>query len=323
MKTEEREQILASFKNWKLIDHFADELIIDNEKITLVGFACENKQGVVLSGSAGGRDNVEDRAFYELLERLTVYENHQLPDNAVLSIKNGQNKIIDEKRKGEIMSPHKGEDWRQAMSNGVAIHQDFLRASNHAQFELLERDAVLASWYGLTLPHKKEKTPQPFPESYQVELYFFETLNGLHTAMALARPKKEGIPLLYGFGTEKGPEQAEAKAHSELIQRIGFLFDETADENMPFEPSALYLQEFYLRPENQHRIDSWLNGEHGAKGRSLKNATINFIDLTLPELKNYSIVKATSEDVIPLIFGKGYRIPGIEIKTEWELHPII
>ena len=103
-----------------------------------------------------------------------------------------------------------------------------------------------------------------------------------------------------------------------------FLFLEEREENMPFEPSALYLQEYYLNPKNHHRLDDWLMGKHflGTK-RKRQNAEIQFVELTPNELSEACVLKAISKQTIPLIFGKGYQIEGLSIQAEHYLHPVV
>lgn len=319
----DRENILSKFKNWKLIDQYADKILVDQFSISLAGFACENDQGIVLSGSAGGNDHIKDRAFYELLERLSIFEFHHLSNEELLALKdqNGINLCVQTKK--ELIPQSENSNWRFAISNGVAIHQDFEKASNHAMRELLERDAILASWYGLTSPKKVACSNQVFPKSYHLEFYQFETLNGYYSAMCLARPLVESAPLLYGFSCASSFEIACNKAQEELIQRIGFLFNEVGETELRFEPTALFLQEYYLRKENHHKIYDWLEGKHGAIGRASRDATICFIDLTPQSLENLTVVKALSDETIPLIFGQDYSIRGIKIKKEWEFHPVV
>lgn len=314
--------LLVHFKKWKLIDQYLDTVVIDGTCIQLAGFACENDQGQILSGSAGGNQQVDQRAYFELIERLAVFEGQQ--NYVQFAIKNTRGKVIEQRKKEDIFLQSHHPEWRYALSSGVAFHQNFEMASHHAQKELLERDAVLASWYGLSMPKKAVITNQPFPQCYHLELYQFETLNDFVTTMTIARPIDGKSPLLYGFGCDRSLEAAEKKSTEELIQRIGFLYNEEREENMPFEPSALYLQEYYLNPKNHHRLDDWLMGKHfsGIK-RSRQNAEIYFVELTPKEFTNACVLKAISQQTIPLIFGKGYEIEGVSIHAEHYLHPVV
>ena len=98
-----------------------------------------------------------------------------------------------------------------------------------------------------------------------------------------------------------------------------FLFLEEREENMPFEPSALYLQEFYLNPKNHHRLDDWLMGKHylGTK-RKMQNAEIQFVELTPNELSEACVLKAISKTN-----AKNFPLENKNIQTQKNLGPYL
>lgn len=313
------------YANWKIIDRFQETITVDRYSIHLSGMAAENEHGVVLSGSAGGDDQTEIRAYFELLERIAVYEAQS--KKASLFLKDRSEKIICPMKTSDIFFQSNNPMWRYALSNGVAIHQTYAQAAEHAEKELLERDAILASWYGLTKPQKLQIDKGPFAESYQFELYSFDTKNNFFTTMTMAKPLKANIPLLYGFGCDRSLEAAQKKSTEELIQRIGFLYHEAREVDLPFSPTAFYLQEFYLNPDNHPRLEKWLAGEHYTKvfeaQQFATRAEICFLDLTSNELENSVVLKAISEQTIPVIYGKDYPLFGQKLAEEFYFHPVV
>ncbi len=312
---------LEYFKNWKLVDEFHDKMKVDNCEINLSGFACQNQSNVILTGSAGGFSETTDRALYELIERLVIFEAKE--KKCAFELKDETGERTSTISSEDLFKSTDSGNWKEALSNGVAIHKTPALAKQHAKNELLERDAILASWFGLTRPKPKTFHFDPLiNETYSIKAYELPTLNGHTTAVAVAVPNKKTVPLLYGFACDSFWDKALERAYMELIQRIGFLMDEPIEPLEAFEPSALYHQEYYLQPENASKVLNWLSGLHYKGPVERKDAEFMFIEFDIPELTGMSVVKAISGQTIPLIFGKGYKIDGIEIDSSRYIHPI-
>jgi hypothetical protein len=206
----------------------------------------------------------------------------------------------------------------------VAAGPDWEHACGAAELELIERDRVLAAWYG-------ETRPVPLPEEdgdagrgplspVAFQAYEFPSARDAGTppvAGVFAFPATSAAPLAYGFGAGATIGAALRRAWSELHQRLGFLWgEEIPCQVPPPAPSVDFHQETYLCPASHDRLRAWLAGEHTRFGPCLarpaqpvgRTAGRRYVDLTPPGgLAGLHIVKALPDAEIPLVFGHGLR----------------
>lgn len=201
---------------------------------------------------------------------------------------------------------------RFALSNGVAIHSSPEQAKENANFELLERNAILLSWYFDT-PIKRissiEKNifPQSFTEEYDVYVCCFSEESNHCVTGIFAFPQNNVNPLLYGFGCDKNLELSIAKSKKEFISRMGFLWEEIADTANQDRKSGLYHQDFYLDSANHHHLRQWLNSKKYPHPDFIKYkiTKTSFTNLTPNHWKKkLHIFRAKSQNSIPLFFGE-------------------
>lgn len=201
--------------------------------------------------------------------------------------------------------------FRSSISNGVAIHKTIEEAKMNAQFELLERNEILKSWYFNTpvehLPVSSlgEMSAEAH-EHYEFALVDFSTIQNVHVIGVFAFPKNPSVNLVYGFGSASDLHEAILKAKKEFITRLGFLWGESFEEEVPVNTPDFH-QNFYLRPENLCHIKEWLFGSLSTK-KSLEKYQLkdmDFVNITpLNWGGDFFVVRAQSHDVIPLFFGQ-------------------
>ena len=303
-------------EKYTLIENFHEIEKIDDAEVELSGVAYKAPCGKILSGSAGSLVNsskklsTKDRAFFEFLERASVFEHTQKSETP------------------------QGETWKSSISNGVAIHTSEKEATASAYYEVIERDRVLRSWYTNEQPELRDdlldiETSKLF-HSYEFHTYRVPSHPGdlflsFNCIMTVARHIKNNIYIL-GFGVADDDQQASRKSLNETIQRIGFLHGEVMTGEIDFSPSALYHQDFYLKPENSMLIENWLEGKNPVQvdlPPLYEFEEMSKIDITPRELAgHFHVIKVTSSQRVPLIFGKDYKILNSHIPASLEVHPI-
>ncbi|MBF0301218.1 MAG: YcaO-like family protein [Oligoflexia bacterium] len=301
------EKFTIPLELWNIIDEFNEIVEISGKKIYCSGMAAKNINDLTVTGSSASlKDFPKDEAYYELLERVYTIEKIQ------------QDKKFNE---GDT-----SKSYKISLSNGVALHNSLEEASLRARCELIERDRVLRSWYGEYSPLEMFNDPstQFLYSDYDVKTYNF--INHFdprkeYVVGAFAFPKRSDCPFCYGFGCHPNYEFALNKSSKELIQRIGFLFGEKADIECEFAPTALYHQEFYMGGKGREIIERWLLDKKPYE-QIFTCATDDIKYKTISTINNLYLVKATSDERLPLIFGKGYQIQNREIRPEKYIHPI-
>lgn len=323
-------------KAWRLAERFIDRAHIAQLDLQLVGVVGELLEGVEqggamarqVTGSAAGVDAeaTASRAYYELLERVSVVEVQRHGESLPVCDIEGRSSHRIEPR--TLLGEPLGSVQRLSYSNGVACGRDWPSACQSAWYELVERDAVLRSWYGqLRFERCPDEAQQLGPLSgvqpyYHVQAYWLE-----HCAAAVAfavawpleqprlAPPPSGLPLVYGAAARETRAEAVEAASRECAQRLGFLWGEALPEAPPeFAPDPAYHQEFFLVEAASARLRGWLQGEHARLGAELASGpaevpigSARFVDLTPPAARGlYVVVKAEHEALLPLVFGRGH-----------------
>lgn len=297
---------------WRLKDSFFDICsAAASLDLSLAGLVAEADSGAVVTGSAAGEGPYPVlRAYMELIERISVMT---AP-------------VHDEASAG---------NWRKAKSNGVGAHVTFAQASEAAALELVERDRILRSWWGEVRPQRVESAAGSRWQECLSGLYDFGTWSfpvegeSIVVVGVFAFPKANQTPLVYGFGAGVDANSALLSAEKECKQRLGFLWGESLPEELPeFAPTPNFHQETFLHKDGIRRLTRWLAGDHTEYANGLSRGPLDFdhmtfLDITPPNLQGLLyIVKASSRDAVPLIFGKDYGSLPRNLPPELVIHPI-
>jgi hypothetical protein len=226
-----------------------------------------------------------------------------------------------------LRSPHAGRKPRRegrlgrgiSKSNGVAIHTDWRSASNRAFWELCERDRVLRSWYGETVPERAPfdvgTTSLAPSRSYEWRAYSFPSSErspfsrGVHVLGVFGMPREPGAPFVFGYGARPSSEEALFAAKREATQLLAFLWGESLPEvDPPLAPTPAYHLDAFQWSERHDGIRRWLDGEHtrfrsasGPPGHA--DIGVRFLDLTPSWLRGLRVSKAVCAEALPLAFG--------------------
>ena len=319
-------QLLDFMNDWELEEHFLDKVVIDDFTIHLSGFIAQNKaKGISATGSAGelhDQVSANEKGYYELLERIGVQQSYHYPQKRYdVSDMEGSypyDSLTQEQIFPESTEPEK---WKYSFSNGVALHTDFKTACKNALYERIERDLFLKVWYkeypAALLSYDCSNFIKKLNKYYDFKEVCFGAYQldeeKLYSVGIFGFPKTEkDMPFVYGLGADVGIQQSFEKAESEFIQRLGFLYGESADDELEsFQPNAYSHQEYYLKKQNYFKIKKFI--EENMKSSSEKELLYRlpqtgFVSLTPEELldSNYYLVKCVSNELMPLTFGVEY-----------------
>lgn len=320
--------------SWQLVDCFVGATALDGLCVQVVGLVARSNDGREAIGSAGERNAVPfARAFFELMERVVVLE--------TLSKRDVIHPLLDEDGVSvdaawKFPSAPADVSYRYARSNGVAAGSDWSGACAAARAELIERDRILRSWYGLSVPE-----PLPLPDEpalvslapyYDFALYGFPSCSAagdqLHVLALFGFPRQSSAPLIAGSGAGETRVAAWQRAFGECLQRWAFLWDESIPDAEPtFAPTAEYHQELFLWPVMHDALRAWLAGEHAsdclrASIQRREEARMSFLNLGGGSSANLTVVQAVSTAALPLVFGRGHPDVIGELSAELAVHPI-
>jgi len=275
-----------------------------------------------------------DRAYFELLERISVLEaRHSSTPLCVRALDGTELSQRDSLR--VFPRDLQPERQRLALSNGVALHTTWADACAAALSELVERDRVLRAWQGqcakTAVSTDGSLAAARLQSHYSVRAYELGTPDSADSAdsavaadgaQAQARrvvgfflfPHAPDHPFVYGFAAATQLANALARAETEALQRLAFLWGEPLPQHTPKPtPAPDYHQDYYLYPPNHAHILRWLEGDHALeprRSRQRANAAIydgectQFIDLTPESLRGrLSVAKAVSTHARRLRFG--------------------
>lgn len=215
-------------------------------------------------------------------------------------------------------------------SNGVAFHDDLVRAQESALMELIERDALLRSWCdggALRFDYKaigdwvlSFKDPALWEKNFCFVVARVEAaVPGYNVAFACGFPRHEEVPIFYGFACAKGSQyDANQKAIAEAEQRLAFLWGQDLPKELPEESATPdFHQEYFLYPGSHKHIMKWLiRGRQKvfqteSEDKSLLPEDAQFQVLSVPGAEAGVVVKAEHPGLLPLKFGSEYNFDGI------------
>ena len=213
----------------------------------------------------------------------------------------------------QLSPPLEGKTFRNSLSNGVAIHQNFFEAKKAAYLELLERNEILKSWYFNTpIRHINLSAEYYFSaemiDQYDLHFVDFSSIPDCFVVGIFALPKIPSLNPIYGFGSGLNESEGIFKARKEFLTRLGFLWGETPayEDQLGDIRTPNFHQEFYLRHENLQHLRDWLQEDRKQKKNFNKYQVrdLNYENIT-PNAwgSKYPVIKATASDSIPLFFG--------------------
>lgn len=322
---------------WGAPRRYVETVEISGVRLGMCGLVVRDGQGRQATGSAAGLDAIPiARAYFELVERTSVLGaiERDLQDYPVIDRAGRQIGVIAKDR----VFPRSDDEaeMRYARSNGVAAHVSWEQACCAAALELIERDRVLRSWYGLGVPRRitidRHIVLERLAPEYSFEAYAFDgAAANVAVYGVFAYPRSSDAPLTYGFAASESPSSALTSAVRECLQRLAFLWGESIPKQEPeFAPTPEYHQEFFLQPSMHERLRKWLAGEHarfqvsGFAQRALEVTRLSdrFVDLTPNKVRaRLRIVRALPESELPLVFGRGH--PDLDaIPAPLAVHPL-
>ncbi len=286
---------------WDLEDLHEDKFVLENIVVDVFGICFKQPDRFIFGSGVGSLE----RAYFELQERMAALD------------------AVD-------VSVTTHEHYKASLSNGLAAGLTRSGSRARAYYELLERDAVLRSWYGWSQPKPIPDAHEPLPsEFYETKLVEFP-LHARHHPSACAGyfgfPRNNDNPLVFGFGS--GPELGSAieSARRECVQRLAFLWGEEIPEREPeFQCTAGFHQEWYLYPAHHGVLRDWLEGGNPCTKKVEPTTEVSagptFSDLTPPHLKGrMHITRATDTGLLPLLFGADPISSGLPAGLR--IHPI-
>jgi hypothetical protein len=310
-----------------LQDTFLQRIVIGKLELFMVGLLANTPTQPSVTGSAADSQGYPvDRAFFELLERMSIMLARDTAAGS-LRVRDPRGAAKGSRASDRVFpSDAKPDSLRTALSNGVALHESWPKACAAALCELVERDRVLRSFQGEFAPKRLEnvdrKLLRALGPQYAIEAYEFGPARDTklqHTAAGLFLfPRNATHPLAYGFAAALAPQAALAAASGEALQRLAFLWGEDIPSAAPAPtPTPDYHQEHYLYPPHQKLLRAWLAGKRPKRrasgGPAFDGEHTSFVDLTPTILQPLAAVaKAISRSAKRLRFGSpspGPRTP--------------
>jgi ribosomal protein S12 methylthiotransferase accessory factor len=223
----------------------------------------------------------------------------------------------------------------QGTSNGLAAGTSIADASHRALLELIERDAVLFSWYTRTPGRRILVSRADVPEiarmiddvealGASIELYRIDSRTPAYTVVCLGIGDGVNWPsCTVGFGADLDIHAATRKAVLEHGQ-IGPYFRRVLRENrdpIPARPEEIHtLQDhelYYLPAGRASAFDFFRStqetatpiAEVPALSGSFEDLDVAFVDVTSPDLAatSYRVVRAVGKHFLPLYSGYGFE----------------
>ncbi|HMJ16621.1 MAG TPA: YcaO-like family protein, partial [Polyangiaceae bacterium] len=150
---------------------------VNGLRIHLVGLCSESREGGEATGSAAALTGADvGRAYFELLERTGLLDALRAPKRGY-ALRNDEGLTCGwVSHENLFPSSPEPELWRYAKSNGVALGPSFVNACERAEWELIERERILRSWYGETRPVSldgEDLGPCELREVYDFRAYRF------------------------------------------------------------------------------------------------------------------------------------------------------
>jgi hypothetical protein len=312
-----------------LSDTLLQRVTLGGLELYMVGLVGSVPGGSGVVGAAADRLGFPvERAFFELIERVSLWVARTA--DKPLRVRDQAGAVVQKVAAVNVFpSDAAPTRIRASLSNGVALQRSWSAACDAARCELVERDRVLRSFRGefapVALRMPDRELARALRKLYDIEAYAFApgVKRVKHSVAGLFLfPRKPSSPLAYGFGAALDPEAAVARATSEALQRLAFLWDEALpSEPPPAAPTPDYHQEYYLYPPHHAQLRHWLDGRGRAPRRSAARAfdgeAVWFADLTPPALRaELCVVRASSPRARTLLFGRAPR-------SKTPVHPVV
>ncbi|HKU38412.1 MAG TPA: YcaO-like family protein, partial [Polyangiales bacterium] len=161
----------------ELRETFFQRTTVSQLELCMVGLVADAGGGTTVTGAAADEHGFPvDRAYFELVERLSVFLARRSSQPLVVRDCRGARKAERPVTRVFPVDP-RPEQLRTSLSNGVALHASWPAACEAALCELIERDRVLRSFAGefapLQLPAVDPTLARNLAAEYAVEAYTF------------------------------------------------------------------------------------------------------------------------------------------------------
>jgi hypothetical protein len=330
---------------WSSFERFSESVEIGGTSIELAGVSAIGPRGEHVTGSAGSARTSGSciaRSYFELLERISVVTAISDTSTDYLLRERSGLTVGRALRKDVFPESPRPDRWRPSLSNGVALHLSWQEACVRAEAELVERDRVLRSWYGESMPARITLPEGAISEGLQsfAEWRAYELTppaagvgRPFAVVLVVALPKIDTTPLAYGFAARTDRVRAFKAAAIEAVQRFGFLMGEEIPYAAPqFSPTPDFHQEFFLYPPVRTLLQEWLDcaapGQSTSSsetgGQSVRSADDEtwFVDLTPLQLRgSLFVAKALCSQAEALVFGEPAPHRASVGASRW-VHPI-
>jgi hypothetical protein len=320
---------------WQRPEAFVDQLTIGRSTVLMCGLQARHENGGEVVGSAAGVEPpVSARAYFELVERATTVS-AALRRGPWLTLPRAN--IASRRLSHESVFPKSYEPtrWQYSRSNGVAVHPIEFEACRRAALELLERDAVLRSWFGGEAPVRLQAASQleELLPNYEVALWSFPARpiaidseeEPVSVVGCFAFPTTTELATSIGFAAGSNQEDAIKRAVGECLQRLAFLWGEPIESDPACAPNPNFHQEYYLHSSRIETLRRWLDGAHCENSSTAPAGRIecDFVDLEQDAERSSGlhVIKAISKDAFPLVFGDVGRALNKRVR-EGPPHPI-
>jgi hypothetical protein len=320
---------------WSKPELFIEKSSLLGQTTEAIGIVAKYESGKdVFASAAGGLGlGVLKRAYFELIERTSIIEGEESCQTKF--------KLLEEESKtagilersqvfpvGNTTAP-----WVYSRSNGVASHCDLNLAKRSAFLEILERDAVLRSWYTKTSPTQisLSEIEAPNLDSFQeVEIRVVQFPQECQVVGVFGFSKTKNLPLFFGFGAGTDLSDTVRHAWDEALQRLIFTFDGPFSDILPpCQATPDYHLDYYLNPSSAVHIQEWLDypppiqQAPSPRNYLVDTSSVDFIDLTPSHLEGRLwVVKGISNKHLPLTFGNWIPDFGIRKNIDSIPHPI-
>ncbi|NRA34205.1 MAG: YcaO-like family protein [Polyangiaceae bacterium] len=320
---------------WGDIEMFSEQVDPGGLRLEVVGLCSKHSCGLSAIGSAGSCETSPvDRAYFELLERCVLVD--AIADtSASFDLLDSAGKPSARRISHADLFPESDRPnaWAYSKSNGVAVGPSWVAAVDSARHELVERDAVLRSWFLCQTPRRsplaRDSPLRSVSHLYDFTEFEFETIDGTNSVVAgvFGFPHAAPSPLVYGFGARETRQLAVAAATRECVQRLGFLWGEELPEQPPEPaPTPDYHQEFYLCASSHKHLRRWLWGLGSGSPAQLSCELWQsplFVDLSPDHLRSQLwVAKALPRGQVPLTFGVGNPAIAGDLTEAIAVHPI-
>jgi len=319
---------------WSPPEVVEDFITIDRLTIHRAGVSTVGPDGGEVCGSAAdAAGSARERAWYELLERVSALEMSRRPA-ARLAVMDEDAAQIDAWAYEEVF-PESDDParWRYSISNGVALHESWASACRRAFWELAERDRVLHTWLGSLVPASVDvdlaSTPLGRVRTNEWRVCRFRDdspgfSRGVEVAGVFGFPRDDAAPFVLGFAGRPTLREAVDAAMAEALQMMAFLWGEPFPEEVPANAGpAQHLDRYQVRGAWEI-VRAWLDGAHVryAQPRPPRRAErVGFVDLTPPWLEGgLRVAKAVCREAAPLVFGESPLVR--HLPPELRIHPI-